>query len=113
MLERLAKQLASLDEASLMSLWDRYYERVKAFEPTEQWERAVLILGMLQTVRWKNQLFNAKWRSQRSAPEKGEGSLPAARKDRPEASGSGSKDASKESRGKVIRFQPRKDDDPE
>jgi cytoskeletal protein RodZ len=113
MLDRLAKQLASLDEASLMSLWDRYYERVRSFEPTEQWERAVLILGMLQTVRWKNQLFNAKWRSQRKAPQQGQGDVPAAPKDRPEAAGPASKEEPKELRGKVIRFEPKKNDDPE
>lgn len=113
MLDRLAKQLAALDEASLMSLWDKYYERVKRFEPTQQWERGVLILGMLQTVRWKNQLFNLNWRAQRSSPQGSEGNVPATTEHKQDLSESAKKGESQETRGKVIHFQPRKTEDPE
>lgn len=64
LLKRLAKQLQTVDEASLMSLWDKYQERVRIFEPTKNWEEAVLVLSMIQAVRWKNQLFNSKWAEQ-------------------------------------------------
>jgi hypothetical protein len=57
----LADKLLSLDEASLLCLWDKYYALVQKFEPTKRWEQAVLILSMIQGVRWKNQLFNVKW----------------------------------------------------
>jgi len=67
MLERLASQLAAYDEASLLSLWDKYYREVETFQPTREWEESVIILCLLQAVRWKNQLFNSKWMEQRSA----------------------------------------------
>jgi len=57
-LRKLADELNSLDEASLISLWDKYYERVQSFTPSRQWEEDILILSMIQAVRWKNQLFN-------------------------------------------------------
>ncbi|MBT8763503.1 hypothetical protein KFV02_06105 [Desulfohalobiaceae bacterium Ax17] len=61
MLRNLAEKLNQLDEASLMSLWEKYYERVKIFSPSKRWEEDVLILSMIQSVRWKNQLFNHLW----------------------------------------------------
>jgi len=57
-LKKLADELNNLDEASLISLWDKYYERVQSFTPSRQWEEDILILSMIQAVRWKNQLFN-------------------------------------------------------
>ena len=57
-LQKLASQLVSYDEASLMALWDKYAALVVAFEPTRRWEEAVLIFGCIQSVRMKNQLFN-------------------------------------------------------
>lgn len=58
---KIARQLRSLDEASLMSLWERYAEIVRSFEPSERWEEAVLVLSFIQNVRMKNQLFNHHW----------------------------------------------------
>ncbi|NMC50197.1 MAG: hypothetical protein GYA47_12350 [Desulfovibrio sp.] len=58
---RMARQLAAFDEASLMSLWQTYAERVSRFEPSRRWEEAVLVLGMIQGMRFKNQLFNHHW----------------------------------------------------
>ena len=58
MLAKLARQLNSLDEASLMSLWGRFAAAVEHFEPTKRWEEAALCLCLCQAVRWKNQLFN-------------------------------------------------------
>ncbi|MFP4084472.1 MAG: hypothetical protein ACLFP9_06225 [Desulfonatronovibrio sp.] len=57
-LKKLADQLNSLDEASLINLWDKYYERVQKFTPSREWEEDILILSLIQSVRWKNQLFN-------------------------------------------------------
>ncbi len=57
-LEKMAKQLNVYDEASLMELWNKYAARVHDFEPTQQWEQACLIFCMIQSIRWKNQLFN-------------------------------------------------------
>ncbi len=57
-LKKLADRLNSLDEASLISLWDKYYEKVQQFTPSREWEEDILILSLIQSVRWKNQLFN-------------------------------------------------------
>lgn len=57
----MAEQLAALDEASLTSLWDKYEAVVRDFQPTKKWEHAVMVLGMIQTLRWKNHLFNHHW----------------------------------------------------
>ncbi len=57
-LQKMARQLDALDEASLMNLWEQYAERVARFEPTKRWEEAVLIFSFIQAKRWKNQLFN-------------------------------------------------------
>lgn len=61
LLLKLARQLDAMDEASLMSLWDKYAQTVQHFEPSERWQEAVLVLSFIQAKRWKNQLFNAKW----------------------------------------------------
>ncbi|CAM2056556.1 hypothetical protein DSUL_100030 [Desulfovibrionales bacterium] len=58
---RLARQLNAYDEASLMSLWDKYAAIVRDFEPTQHWETATLVLSFIQGLRWKNQLFNYNW----------------------------------------------------
>ena len=61
LLSRLAHQLDALDEASLMSLWSKYATIVERFEPTKHWEEAALVFSMIQSKRWKNQLFNYYW----------------------------------------------------
>lgn len=68
MLLKLARQLDSLDEASLTSLWEKYANLVNEFEPTQRWQEAVLVLSFIQAKRWKNQLFNTKWAA-RTRPE--------------------------------------------
>lgn len=69
MLQKLARQLDSLDEASLMSLWGKYATITSRFEPTAQWEEAALIFSLIQAKRWKNQLFNHIWSKGRKPPE--------------------------------------------
>ncbi len=103
MLQKMARQLASMDEASLMALWDTYHSRVKQFEPTHSWQEACIIFGMIQSVRWKNQLFNTLWAEQKQAgntPPEGE----AGSSDEKRSGLISSSD-----RGKIIQFQPRGD----
>lgn len=57
-LEKMARQLNSYDEASLMQIWHHLASRVQEFEPTKRWEEAAIALCMVQAVHWKNQLFN-------------------------------------------------------
>ena len=68
MLQKLARQLDALDEASLMDLWSKYATATSRFEPTHKWEESVLIFSLIQAKRWKNQLFNYCW-SRQSQPD--------------------------------------------
>ncbi len=58
MLLKMARQLNAYDEASLMSLWEKYAAQAESFEPSQRWEEAVLVFGLIQAVHLKNQLFN-------------------------------------------------------
>lgn len=66
---KLARQINAYDEASLMSLWEKYAEKVRRFEPTRRWEEAMLIFNLIQSVRLKNQLFNFDWARSRRPGE--------------------------------------------
>ena len=70
-LRKLARQLAAYDEASLMSLWESYAEKVRRFEPTKAWEESVLVFCLIQAMRMKNQLFNYSWAQSSKPPEDG------------------------------------------
>ncbi len=61
LLKRFAKQLNDLDEASIVNLRDKYLRIADNFEPTEEWQEAVLILSFIQAKMWQNQLFNYHW----------------------------------------------------
>jgi uncharacterized GH25 family protein len=105
MLQKMAKQLASMDEASLMALWDTYHSRVKQFEPTHSWEEACIVFGLIQTVRWKNQLFNNLWSEQKEAgrtTDQGE-----QKHEEEPVKVQENDEAPNAERGKVIQFQPR------
>lgn len=58
MILKIARQLNSYDEASLLNLWYEYASSVQEFEPTKEWEEKALALCLVQAVAWKNQLFN-------------------------------------------------------
>ena len=66
---KLARQINAYDEASLMSLWEKYAEKVRHFEPTKRWEEAVVVFNLIQSVRLKNQLFNFNWAKSRMPGE--------------------------------------------
>ena len=57
-LDRLAERILGLDEASLSSLLEKYKDRMEHFEPTKEWERAVIIFFIINAVRAKNHIFN-------------------------------------------------------
>lgn len=73
LLSKLARQLDSLDEASLMGLWSKYAVLTSRFEPTARWEQACLIFSLIQAKHWKNQLFNYCWVQQRKPPSRNTG----------------------------------------
>lgn len=62
---KLARQINAFDEASLMSLWEKYAEKVRHFEPTKRWEESVVVFNLIQSTRLKNQLFNYNWAQSR------------------------------------------------
>jgi hypothetical protein len=57
-LDRLAEQILSFDEASLVSLREKYRLRIEHFDGTRDWERAVIIFCIINAVSMKNTLFN-------------------------------------------------------
>lgn len=61
LLLKMADQLDSLPEAPLMDLWNKYARQTCTFSPTREWERAALVLCLIQAKRMKNQLFNYCW----------------------------------------------------
>jgi hypothetical protein len=70
-LDRLAQQILGLDEASLSSLWEKYKKRMEHFEPSKEWEKAVIIFFIINAVRAKNHIFNEQlMRQQQTRPEK-------------------------------------------
>lgn len=57
-LDRIAEQVIALDEASLTQLRKRYLDRLFHFEPTKEWEKAVICYFIINGVIAKNNLFN-------------------------------------------------------
>ena len=57
-LDRLAEQILSFDEASLVHLREKYRLRIQNFDATKEWEKAVVIFCIINAVSMKNALFN-------------------------------------------------------
>ena len=68
-LDKLAQQILGLDEASLASLWGKYRQRMEQFEPTKEWEKAVIIFFIINAVRAKNHIFNEQIMKQKRQVE--------------------------------------------
>ena len=73
-LEKLAEQILSFDEASLVHLREKYRMRIEHFDGTRDWEKAVIIFCIINAVSMKNSLFNenvlkrTKTKPDRSSP---------------------------------------------
>lgn len=117
-LQKLARQLNAYDEASLMSLWDKYAALVNRFEPTKRWEEAAIVLGFIQTLRWKNQLFNYHWAEESRPAEDGKprpaqpGIIESILGDDFDESAKEQESGPAKQRSKVLRFRPREGDEP-
>jgi hypothetical protein len=57
-LEKLAEQILSFDEASLVTLREKYRLKIENFDGTKDWEKAVVIYCIINAVSLKNTLFN-------------------------------------------------------
>ena len=100
MLQKMARQLNAMDEASLMALWDKDMADVRHFDGSAAWEESVIVLALIQAVRGKNRLFNAYLElAQENAPA-GRGSV------RREASGENAGAQRPPRKGKIIPFRP-------
>jgi len=55
---KMADSILALDEASLVSLWDRYRQRMEQVDTTHDWERSIIVFFIINAVRAKNQIFN-------------------------------------------------------
>jgi hypothetical protein len=70
-LDNLAERILGFDEASLSSLWEKYKNRMERFEPTKEWEKAVIVFFIINAIRAKNYIFNEQILGQPEAsPEK-------------------------------------------
>jgi hypothetical protein len=65
-LEDIAEKILALDEASLTSLWEKYKTKLEHFDSTKEWERAVIIFFIINSVKVKNSVFNKQIISQQS-----------------------------------------------
>ena len=68
-LEKLAEQILSFDEASLDNLREKYQLRIKHFDGTKDWEKAVIIYCIINAVTMKNTLFNENVLRQKKSKE--------------------------------------------
>lgn len=59
-LKGLADRVLDFDEASLVQLQEKYLRQVSEFAPTRDWERAVVVYFMINSIRVKNRIFNEK-----------------------------------------------------
>jgi len=59
-LEKIAEQILSFDEASLIHLKEKYRLRIENFDGTKDWEKAVIAYCMINAVSMKNMMFNEK-----------------------------------------------------
>ena len=123
LLLKMARQLNGLDEASLMSLWDKYSALVQRFEPSKRWEEQVLVFSFIQSMRWKNQLFNCRWAAGLAQERKGHPVAPVEhspiavledmeppKSESSESGGWPAKGNRLKAGAKVLAFRPPKDD---
>jgi hypothetical protein len=59
-LSQIARTLLALDEDTLISMVPKYRKIMDHFEPTKEWEEAVLIYFIINGYRIKNAQFNNK-----------------------------------------------------
>lgn len=57
-LNRMANTILHLDEASLVSLWDKYRQQMEQVDVSPDWEKSVIVFFIINAVRAKNQMLN-------------------------------------------------------
>ena len=59
-LQNLADRVLDFDEASLVQLQEKYLKKVSEFAPSRDWEKAIVVYFMINSVRVKNRIFNER-----------------------------------------------------
>jgi hypothetical protein len=80
-LEKIAEQILSFDEASLIHVKEKYRLRIENFDGTKDWEKAVIAYCMINAVSMKNMMFNEKVLKRKRG--EGEKVTPAKQDDKP------------------------------
>jgi len=57
-LDKMAETILNLDEASLTGLWDKYKKKMEHFDTSREWEKAVIVFFIINSIRVKNHIFN-------------------------------------------------------
>lgn len=109
-IEKMAKQLLAYDEASLMQLWQHYALQVNDFEPTRKWEEAAVALCLIQSVHWKNQLFNYQLAATANPADPADASLLAGLLPKFENKSEESENTGPKNKATVLRFTPKNTD---
>jgi hypothetical protein len=58
LLDQVAEKILTLDETALTELLPQYKSKMEDFQPSKEWEKAVVIFFIINSVRVKNSLFN-------------------------------------------------------
>ena len=66
-LNKIAENILCLDEASLTSLWDQYRVKMEKFSFSPEWEKAVVIFSIINSIRVKNSIFNEQLLNKKTA----------------------------------------------
>ncbi len=65
----LADRVLDFDEASLTQLQEKYLKKVSEFAPNRDWDRAIVVYFLINSVRVKNKIFNEKVKGVRSVEQ--------------------------------------------
>ena len=57
---KIADRVLDFDESYLAQLQEKYLKRVSEFSPDKEWERAIIVYFIINSVRVKNKIFNEK-----------------------------------------------------
>ncbi|MGO9116942.1 MAG: hypothetical protein ACLQPD_04955 [Desulfomonilaceae bacterium] len=66
----LADRVLDFDEASLTQLQEKYLKKVSEFSPNRDWERAIVVYFLINSIRVKNKIFNEKVKAAKPSSER-------------------------------------------
>ncbi len=66
----LADRVLDFDEASLTQLQEKYLKKVSEFSPSRDWEQAIVVYFLINSIRVKNKIFNEKEKASKTGTER-------------------------------------------